>query len=96
MLSVSGGRERESRGGARNGNPATTTRWTQAHTHSTQAHNQDENSATKAASKTTKDNEKPEAGATPETQDSPLIDQNDAAVKKLIKVAKKRGLTSPT
>ncbi len=47
--------------------------------------------ATKAASKTTKDNEKPEAGATPETQDSPLIDQNDAAVKKLIKVAKKRG-----
>ena len=47
--------------------------------------------ATKAAAKTTKDAEKPETGAAPETQDSPLIDQNDAAVKKLIKVAKKRG-----
>jgi RNA polymerase primary sigma factor len=47
--------------------------------------------ATKAANKNTKDTEKPE-GAAPETSnDSPLIDQNDAAVKKLIKVAKKRG-----
>jgi RNA polymerase primary sigma factor len=48
--------------------------------------------ATKAATKTTtKDTEKPEAGAAPETQDSPLLDLSDAAVKKLIKVAKKRG-----
>ncbi|MCZ4347096.1 RNA polymerase sigma factor RpoD [Devosia neptuniae] len=48
--------------------------------------------ATKAATKTTKDNEKPESGA-PEatTNDSPLLDLSDAAVKKLIKVAKKRG-----
>ena len=48
--------------------------------------------ATKAAAKTTtKDNEKPEAGAPEATNDSPLLDVNDAAVKKLIKVAKKRG-----
>jgi len=48
--------------------------------------------ATKAAAKTTtKDNEKPEAGAPEATNDSPLLDINDAAVKKLIKVAKKRG-----
>ncbi|KKC37337.1 RNA polymerase sigma factor RpoD [Devosia epidermidihirudinis] len=47
--------------------------------------------ATKAATKTTKDNEKPEAGAPEATNDSPLLDVNDAAVKKLIKVAKKRG-----
>ena len=45
--------------------------------------------ATKAAAKTTtKDNEKPEAGAPEATNDSPLLDINDAAVKKLIKVAK--------
>jgi RNA polymerase primary sigma factor len=47
--------------------------------------------ATKAATKTTKDNEKPEAGAPEATNDSPLLDLSDAAVKKLIKVAKKRG-----
>jgi RNA polymerase primary sigma factor len=48
--------------------------------------------ATKAAAKTTpKDNEKPEAGAPEATNDSPLLDLSDAAVKKLIKVAKKRG-----
>ncbi|WP_371136195.1 RNA polymerase sigma factor RpoD [Devosia sp.] len=48
--------------------------------------------ATKAATKTTKDNEKPESGAPEATMnDSPLLDVNDAAVKKLIKVAKKRG-----
>ncbi|MGV8854504.1 MAG: RNA polymerase sigma factor RpoD [Devosia sp.] len=47
--------------------------------------------ATKAATKTTKDNEKPESGAPEATNDSPLLDINDAAVKKLIKVAKKRG-----
>jgi RNA polymerase primary sigma factor len=48
--------------------------------------------ATKAATpQKTKDNEKPEAGATTETPDSPLLDLSDAAVKKLIKVAKKRG-----
>ncbi|MCS6762482.1 MAG: RNA polymerase sigma factor RpoD [Candidatus Devosia symbiotica] len=46
--------------------------------------------ATKAATKTTKDNEKPESGAAEATNDSPLLDVNDAAVKKLIKVAKKR------
>src|SRR5687767_485426 len=47
--------------------------------------------ATKAAASTkTKDAEKPEAGAA-ETPDSPLLDLSDAAVKKLIKVAKKRG-----
>jgi RNA polymerase primary sigma factor len=45
---------------------------------------------TKTATQTKKDNEKPEAGAA-ETQDSPLLDLSDAAVKKLIKVAKKRG-----
>jgi RNA polymerase primary sigma factor len=48
--------------------------------------------ATKAAASTkTKDQEKPEAGAAAETPDSPLLDLSDAAVKKLIKVAKKRG-----
>lgn len=48
--------------------------------------------ATKAAPKPTKENEKPEAGAPAEaTNDSPLLDLSDAAVKKLIKVAKKRG-----
>ena len=48
--------------------------------------------ATKAAAKTTtKDTEKPEAGAPEATNDSPLLDLSDAAVKKLIKVAKKRG-----
>ena len=46
--------------------------------------------ATKAATKTQKDNEKPEAGQS-EAPDSPLLDLSDAAVKKLIKVAKKRG-----
>ncbi len=47
--------------------------------------------ATKAAPKPTKENEKPEAGAPEATNDSPLLDLSDAAVKKLIKVAKKRG-----
>ncbi|ODT70022.1 MAG: RNA polymerase sigma factor RpoD [Pelagibacterium sp. SCN 63-23] len=47
--------------------------------------------ATKAANKVSKDTEKPESGAPEASNDSPLIDQNDAAVKKLIKVAKKRG-----
>ena len=47
--------------------------------------------ATKAATKSTKDNEKPESGAPEATNDSPLLDISDAAVKKLIKVAKKRG-----
>jgi len=47
--------------------------------------------ATKAANKAQKDTEKPESGAPETSNDSPLIDQNDAAVKKLIKVAKKRG-----
>ncbi|MEO5807481.1 RNA polymerase sigma factor RpoD [Devosia sp.] len=49
--------------------------------------------ATKAATKTPKDAEKPEAGApaAEATNDSPLLDLSDAAVKKLIKVAKKRG-----
>ncbi len=48
--------------------------------------------ASKAAAKTSKETEKPEAGAAPEaTTDSPLLDLSDAAVKKLIKVAKKRG-----
>ncbi len=47
--------------------------------------------ATKAANKASKETEKPEAGAPETSNDSPLIDQNDAAVKKLIKVAKKRG-----
>src|SRR5690606_19034101 len=46
--------------------------------------------ATKAATQKTKDAEKPEAGAA-EAPDSPLLDLSDAAVKKLIKVAKKRG-----
>jgi len=48
--------------------------------------------ATKAAAaKTPKDQEKPEAGAAAEAPDSPLLDLSDAAVKKLIKTAKKRG-----
>ena len=47
--------------------------------------------ATKAANKVSKDTEKPETGAVETSNDGPLIDQNDAAVKKLIKVAKKRG-----
>jgi RNA polymerase primary sigma factor len=47
--------------------------------------------ATKAAPKTTKDTEKPESGAPEAANDSPLLDLSDAAVKKLIKVAKKRG-----
>jgi len=46
--------------------------------------------ATKAATKTNKDAEKPEAGAEA-SNDSPLLDLSDAAVKKLIKTAKKRG-----
>ena len=53
-------------------------------------------SMSKAPSKSAKDNEKPlaagekpEAGA--EAPDSPLLDLSDAAVKKLIKTAKKRG-----
>src|SRR4029079_10774432 len=47
---------------------------------------------TKSA-KNGKDAEKPEAGATTtaEAPDSPLLDLSDAAVKKLIKTAKKRG-----
>jgi RNA polymerase primary sigma factor len=45
--------------------------------------------ATKAAATKQKETEKPEAGA--ETPDSPLLDLSDAAVKKLIKTAKKRG-----
>src|SRR5687767_8856038 len=52
--------------------------------------------ATKAAASTkTKDQEKPEAGAVAgagtEPPDGPLLDLSDAAVKKLIKTAKKRG-----
>ncbi|HEY9010967.1 MAG TPA: RNA polymerase sigma factor region1.1 domain-containing protein, partial [Devosia sp.] len=47
--------------------------------------------ATKAATKTQKETEKPEAGQATEAPDSPLLDLSDAAVKKLIKVAKKRG-----
>ena len=47
--------------------------------------------ATKAATQKSKDTEKPEAGAGADGQDSPLLDLSDAAVKKLIKVAKKRG-----
>ena len=47
--------------------------------------------ATKAATQQkTKDTEKPEATSA-DTPDSPLLDLSDAAVKKLIKVAKKRG-----
>jgi len=46
--------------------------------------------ATKAATKPNKETEKPESGAET-TNDSPLLDLSDAAVKKLIKVAKKRG-----
>ncbi|WP_417309976.1 RNA polymerase sigma factor RpoD [Devosia sp.] len=46
--------------------------------------------ATKAATQTkSKENEKPEA--TTEAPDSPLLDLSDAAVKRLIKTAKKRG-----
>ncbi len=47
--------------------------------------------ATKAATKTQKESEKPEAGQAAEAPDSPLLDLSDAAVKKLIKTAKKRG-----
>jgi RNA polymerase primary sigma factor len=47
--------------------------------------------ATKAAAPKQKETEKPEAGAAAETPDSPLLDLSDAAVKKLIKTAKKRG-----
>ena len=47
--------------------------------------------ATKAATKTKPKTEKPEAAAAAETPDSPLLDLSDAAVKKLIKTAKKRG-----
>jgi RNA polymerase primary sigma factor len=53
--------------------------------------------ATKAATQTkAKENEKPEAGAAAagsgtEAPDGPLLDLSDAAVKKLIKTAKKRG-----
>src|SRR3569833_2308181 len=50
--------------------------------------------AMKAASKLLKDGEKAPAGDKPagaETPDSPLLDLSDAAVKKLIKTAKKRG-----
>ncbi len=46
--------------------------------------------ATKAATKTTKDAEKPDTGSEA-SHDSPLLDLSDAAVKKLIKTAKKRG-----
>jgi len=46
--------------------------------------------ATKAANQTRKEPEKPEATGG-ETPDSPLLDLSDAAVKKLIKTAKKRG-----
>jgi RNA polymerase primary sigma factor len=46
--------------------------------------------ATKAATKPSKETEKPESGQET-TNDSPLLDLSDAAVKKLIKVAKKRG-----
>ena len=50
--------------------------------------------ATKAATQTkAKENEKPEGEkpAGSEAPDSPLLDLSDAAVKKLIKTAKKRG-----
>jgi len=48
--------------------------------------------ASKAATQQkSKETEKPEAGAATEAPDSPLLDLSDAAVKKLIKVAKKRG-----
>ncbi|WP_374622748.1 RNA polymerase sigma factor RpoD [Devosia sp.] len=48
--------------------------------------------ASKAATQTkAKETEKPEAGAATEAPDSPLLDLSDAAVKKLIKTAKKRG-----
>ncbi|HTJ56905.1 MAG TPA: RNA polymerase sigma factor RpoD [Devosiaceae bacterium] len=46
--------------------------------------------ATKTATQNKKDTEKPE-GAVADAPDSPLLDLSDAAVKKLIKVAKKRG-----
>jgi len=46
--------------------------------------------ATKTATQNKKETEKPEAGAA-EAPDSPLLDLSDAAVKKLIKTAKKRG-----
>jgi len=42
-----------------------------------------------------KDDEKTEAeGAAAETVDSPLLDLSDAAVKRMIKLAKKRGCHS--
>ena len=47
--------------------------------------------ATKTASKTGKEAEKPEVATGADAPDSPLLDLSDAAVKKLIKVAKKRG-----
>ncbi|MEQ1770895.1 MAG: RNA polymerase sigma factor RpoD [Devosia sp.] len=49
------------------------------------------NSAKPVNGKAAKEGEKPAGEATPETPDSPLLDLSDAAVKKLIKVAKKRG-----
>jgi RNA polymerase primary sigma factor len=45
--------------------------------------------ATKTATPTKKDGDKPESAT--DTPDSPLLDLSDAAVKKLIKTAKKRG-----
>jgi RNA polymerase primary sigma factor len=45
--------------------------------------------ATKTATPTKKDSDKPESAT--DTPDSPLLDLSDAAVKKLIKTAKKRG-----
>ena len=49
--------------------------------------------AAKAQNKAAKDSDKTEKGGegTPEAPDSPLLDLSDAAVKKLIKTAKKRG-----
>ena len=47
--------------------------------------------ASKAPPKSAKDGEKPADGEKTETPDSPLLDLSDAAVKKLIKTAKKRG-----
>jgi len=47
--------------------------------------------ATKAANAKQKETEKPEGGAAPEAPDTSPLDLSDAAVKKLIKVAKKRG-----
>ncbi|GHA16551.1 RNA polymerase sigma factor RpoD [Devosia pacifica] len=47
--------------------------------------------ATKVATKPSKENDKSESNAQDASNDSPLLDLSDAAVKKLIKVAKKRG-----